>query len=83
MGADGASVAGERFEWRERLGCRAGTRSGSGKPIRRWAQCWVAALGEASGVQNPTRDEALTRERAQIVLTMLEHGRLRGEDVVL
>ena len=54
-----------------------GTRSGPGKPIR-WAEHWVDALHAAFGLENPTRDKALSRQRAQLVQAMLENGRLHG-----
>ena len=64
------------------LSGRTNTRSGPGKPIR-WAESWVQALKVASGIANPMRDKALTRERAQLVTTMLDHGRVHGKELAL
>ena len=61
---------------------RTGSRAGPGKPIR-WSESWVQALQEAAGIENPTRDHGMTRERAQIVATMLEYGRLHGRKLAL
>ena len=63
-------------------GGRTGTRSGPGKPIR-WAQSWLKAVEDASGITSTLRDKALTRERAQMVETMMQYGRLHGEDLAL
>ena len=54
-----------------------GTRSAVGKPIR-WSEHWVAALTEAVGIENSDQDNGLSRERAVLLLVMMERRQLRG-----
>ena len=54
-----------------------GTRSGLGKPIR-WSERWLDALDTALGLDNAGRDAALTRQRAHLIETVLEKGKLHG-----
>ena len=51
------------------------TRAGAGKPIR-WGTMWVDALKEEFGLENPTRDPELTRQKAMMVQTMMAQGML-------
>ena len=63
------------------LAGRTRTRSGAGKPIR-WAETWVQKLKDSHGIENLTCGKEVTRERAQLVETMLRYGRFHGEDVL-
>ena len=70
-----------------RLGRRAssnagatGTRAGAGRP-NRWGSGWIVALESVYDLENCTRDTELTRQKAMVVETILETGRLHGRDV--
>ena len=59
---------------------QTGSRSGPGYPIR-WGERWIALVEQRLGLGNAQKDKGLTRQRAALIDTCMEHGRFEGVQI--